>query len=102
MAMLGLDSPLVRWLLSGAQSKANKSPVNNMGIGVQSVAQRAASGNKAIKAGSREAKALAAARGVVGKKKKGKDKGRTDAAPSLPDVPVQLPLEPDEEQLGLE
>jgi hypothetical protein len=86
-------------MMSGAQTDKNNAPVNNMGIGIQSGAQRAATGNKAIKAGSREAKALAKARG---KKKKGKGKGRGNV-PSLPDVvPVQIPIEPDEEELGLE
>ena len=105
MAMLGLYSPILRWMMSGAQTKANKSPVNNMGIGVQSTAQRRASGNKVIKAGGREAKAVVAARKSVGKKKKGKAKGRPDFAgpPStLPDpVPVVIPVGPDEEDLGL-
>lgn len=102
MAMLGLDSPLLRWMMSGAQTKANKSPVNNMGVGQMSSAQRAASGNKAIKAGSREAKALATARG---KKKKGRMRAsaRRDAVvPPSPQPPVQLPIDPNDEELGLE
>lgn len=101
--MLGLYSPLLRWMMSGAQTKANKSPVNSMGVGVQSTAQRKASGNKAIKAGGREAKAAATAkRGVTPpglKKKKGKAKGRLNVLPDP--VPVVIPVGPDEEELGL-
>jgi hypothetical protein len=92
--------------MSGAQTKSNKSPVNNMGIGIESTAQRKASGNKAIKAGSREAMAKVAARAGIkprGKAKgKGKGLGRANPPVVLPDpVPVIIPVEPDEEDLGL-
>ena len=41
-----IDSPLMRFYMSDAQNRAANSPVNDMGMGISSNAQRSASGNR--------------------------------------------------------
>ena len=101
---LGLESPILKYLLSHAQAEATNAPVNSMGLGVQSTAQRKASGNKFQTVTERQ-RAKAAKKKVVAPglakakaKSRGKAKGRPDTVPANP--PVQLPELPNDD-LGL-
>lgn len=67
--------PLVRMMLmSRSQNEAVNTPVNSMGIGAQSEAQRSASGNAFMSEREKLAKAIARVKGRLGKKEKDKKK----------------------------
>ena len=93
--MMGLDSPLVRMMLSDAQANAtNSGAVGSMGIGYGA---------------SRQSKSVGAAKNIVEKKrqklleyvakKKKKDKDKSKRTTNEP--VVQLPEPPDEKELGI-
>ncbi len=91
--------PLLRYLLSRAQKKANgEGTMNTMGSGVASVAQRNASGNKFMALAERQARRTAKSKGTATALANiGKGKKKKKATP-----PVQLPETPPEEELGIE
>jgi len=107
MLSLGLDSPLIRMMMSQGQSNAVNTPVNSMGIGAQSTAQRRGAGNTFESNRERIAKAIAKRMGTAasakGKKKKGKGiasikrRGGKRGNKATPQLPVPSPGE----ELGL-